>query len=139
MKLVKFALIAAAIVAAPLTPAVLAGATDPLFVNLLTNDAHRARMAVVFSTNQLERGHPVTFFFNDKGVVLLSKKNAKKFGEHQKLLGEAMKKGAQVIACPMCMKHYGVNQGDLIDGVKVGTPELTGGALFKDNTKTLTW
>lgn len=39
----------------------------------------------------------------------------------------------------MCMKHYDVKESDLLDGVKVGNPQLTGGALFRDNTKTLSW
>ena len=50
-----------------------------------------------------------------------------------------MKAGAMVIACPMCMKHYGVQEADLLPGIKVGQPDLTGDQLFKDNTKTLTW
>jgi hypothetical protein len=37
------------------------------------------------------------------------------------------------------MKKYGVKDSDLIDGVKIGSPELTGNALFKDNTQTLSW
>ena len=139
MKALRSALVAAALMLPALAGAACAGSNDPLFVNLLTSDAHRARMAVAFSKNQLERGHPVTFFFNDKGVLVLSKKGSKKYGEHQKLLGELMQKGAVVLACPMCMKHYGVKETDLIEGAKVGNPELTGGALFKDNTKTLTW
>lgn len=28
---------------------------------------------------------------------------------------------------------------DLLPGIKIGQPDLTGGQLFKDNTKTLTW
>jgi hypothetical protein len=39
----------------------------------------------------------------------------------------------------MCMKHYGVKESDLLQGLKVGSPELTGGAVFKDNSKSLTW
>lgn len=35
-----------------------------------------------------------------------------------------MKAGGTVIVCPMCMKHYGVTEADLIAGVKVGNPEL---------------
>jgi predicted peroxiredoxin len=139
MKIANATLLAAALLLAPLTGPATAGSTDPLFVNLLTEDVHRARMAVAFSKNQLELGHPVTFFFNDKGVLILSKKRSKTYGEHQKLIGELQAKGAVVLACPMCMKHYGVKDSDLIEGVKIGNPELTGGALFKDNTKTLTW
>ncbi len=112
---------------------------DPLFINLTSDDAHRARMALSFGSNQLERGHPLTVFLNDKAVYIGSKANATTFAEHQKKLGELMGKGAAVIVCPLCMKHYGVAEGDLIDGLQVGNPDLTGAALFKDDTKTLSW
>ena len=59
--------------------------------------------------------------------------------EQQKMLSALMSKGATVIACPMCMKHYGVKDADLIEGVKVGNPDLTGNLLFKEDTKILTW
>ena len=62
-----------------------------------------------------------------------------KFAEQQKMLSELMTKGASVIACPVCMKHYGVKDGDLMDGVKVGNPDMTSALLFKDGTQTLTW
>jgi predicted peroxiredoxin len=120
------------------TPAY-SGPNDPLFVNLLTEDGHRAGMALTFSKNQFERGHPVTVFFNDKGVLVLSKANAQKYGEQQKLIADLIGKGAVVLVCRMCMKHYGVAEGDLIPGAKFGTPELVGNGLFQDNTKTLTW
>lgn len=96
-------------------------------------------MAISFSKNQFERGHALTNFFNDQGARVVSKKYSKKFAAHQKLLADMMAKGATVIVCPMCMKHYGVKEADLIDGAKVSNPDLVGGALFKDNTKTLTW
>lgn len=120
-------------------PTAFAGDSDPLFVNLTTDDAHRANMAISFGKNQLERGHPLTLFINDKGVLISSKENAKKFPDHQKMLGELTHQGAVVLICPMCMKHYGIKESDLLPGLKVGNPELTGGALFKENTKTLSW
>ena len=116
-----------------------AGDKDPLFINMTTDEGHRATMAIGFGKNQMERGHPLTIFLNDKGVHVASKGNANKYGAQQKMLSEAMQKGATVIACPMCMKHYGVKETDLLSGIKVGKPELTGGQLFQDNTKTLTW
>ena len=61
------------------------------------------------------------------------------FKAHQGALAAIIKSGGNVIVCPMCMKHYGVEQSDLIDGAKTGNPELTGGLLFADDTKTLTW
>ena len=39
----------------------------------------------------------------------------------------------------MCVEHFSVEDSELIAGVKIGNPEATGSALFKDNTKTLTW
>ena len=33
-----------------------AGDTDPLFVNMTTDDAHRANMAITFGKAQMERG-----------------------------------------------------------------------------------
>jgi hypothetical protein len=32
-----------------------------------------------------------------------------------------------------------VKESDLLEGVKVGSPEITQGELFKPNTRTLTW
>ena len=33
---------------------------DPLFVNLTTDDTHRARMALVFTSRQQQLGRPIT-------------------------------------------------------------------------------
>jgi len=116
-----------------------AGDTDPLFINMTSDDPHRVNMAITFGGNQHKLGHPLTIFLNDKGVMVGSKANSNKFAEHQKALTELISKEATVLVCPMCMKHYGVKDADLLPGLKVGNPELTGGALFKDNSKTLTW
>ena len=139
MKFFLRMILALALVTGGIVHPTFAGNSDPLFVNLTTDDTHRANMGISFGKNQLERGHPLTIFLNDKGVFIGSKENATKFADHQKALGELMSKGAVVLICPMCMKHYGVKEADLLPGLKVGNPELTGGALFKDNTKTLTW
>jgi len=110
-----------------------------LFVNLTTDETHRADMAMGFSKAMTERGHPLTVWLNDKGVLLATRENAGKFADQQKLLSELLAKGATVIACPMCMKHYGVKEGDLIEGVKVGNPDMTSALLFKEGTQTLSW
>ena len=110
-----------------------------LFVNLTTDEGHRAEMAMVFANHMLERGHPVTIWLNDKGVFLAAKEHAGKFADQQKMLGELIAKGATVIACPFCMKYYGVKDSGLLEDVKVGNPDLTSSLLFKDDTKTLTW
>jgi sulfur relay (sulfurtransferase) complex TusBCD TusD component (DsrE family) len=118
---------------------VLAGDADPLFINMTSDDGHRATMAIAFGSKQHAKGHALTVFLNDKGVLVGSKAHAKKFGDQQKDLIDAMSKGATVIICPMCMKKYKVAEADLLPGIKVGSPDVTGAALFKDNSKTLTW
>lgn len=140
MSFLKICAIAFMLAIAPaINSSAIAGATDPLFVNATTDDGHRATMALTFSQHQLERKHPVTIFLNDRGVFIASKANAEKFKSQQALLDSLMKAGASVIVCPMCMKHYDIKEADLLPGIKVGTPEVTGAALFQDNAKTMTW
>ena len=116
-----------------------AGPNDPLFINLTSDDGHRIDMALSFGSNQMKRGHSLTVFMNDKAVLAASKANAEKFAEQQKTITSLLTAGANILVCPMCMKHYGVNEADLLPSLKVGNPELTGNALFGDNTKTLAW
>jgi sulfur relay (sulfurtransferase) complex TusBCD TusD component (DsrE family) len=116
-----------------------AGDNDPLFINLISDDGHRATMAIGFGAKQQAKGHPLSLFINDKAVAIASKKNSAKFADQQKALADVIAKGGMVIVCPLCMKHYGVKEADLLPDFKVGNPDLTGAALFKDNTKTLTW
>lgn len=140
MNIFKKLLILVAIVTAfSNATASLAASSDPLFVNMTTNDPHRAEMAITFGKAQFERGHPLTIFLNDKGVLVGSKSESVMFEKHQKVLNDLVDKGAKIISCPMCMKHYGVKVEDLIEGIQVGNPDLTGEALFQENTRTLTW
>jgi sulfur relay (sulfurtransferase) complex TusBCD TusD component (DsrE family) len=125
-------------IALPVMPAS-AGDHDPLFINLTTDDGHRVNMAFNFGGNQLKRGHELTIFMNDKAVLAASALNAEKFKEQQATIQSLLDAGATILVCPMCMKHYGVAESDLLPGLKVGNPELTGAALFKDDTKTMTW
>ena len=119
--------------------AAFAGELDPLFINMTSSDEHRAVMAIGFGVKQLEKGHPLTVFLNDKGVLLASTAHRSKNADQQKALTEIMAKGGTVIVCPLCMRHYQVQEKDLLAGIKIGNPDLTGAALFKDNTKTLSW
>ncbi len=139
MKLLLSYALALMMLVAPLAIQAHADNDDPLFVNMTTSDPHRAKMAIVFAKSQQGLNHPVTVFLNDKGVLVGAKSKAAEFQEHQKALSEIIDAGGVVIACPMCMEHYGVKADDLIKGIQLGKPELTGGQLFKDDTKTLTW
>ncbi|OYY95637.1 MAG: DsrE/DsrF-like family protein [Hydrogenophilales bacterium 28-61-23] len=116
-----------------------AGDADPLFINMSSGDAHRATHAIGFGVTQQAKGHPLTIFLNDKGVLIGSKAHAKQFARQQKDLMDAMSAGGTVIICPICMMHHKVKEADLLPGIKIGSPDVTGAALFKDNTKTMTW
>lgn len=139
MRIINRLLFIITLLAGCFTPAAFAADTDPLFVNLTTDDPHRANMGITFGLKQFQRGHPLTILLNDKGVFIGAKTGAERFAMHQKLLAELIGKGATVLICPMCMKQYGITEADLIPGVKLGSPEITGDALFKDNTKALSW
>lgn len=140
MKLLHKLLVACALAGAlSATVPAMADSQGSLFVNLTSEDPHRANMAMLFSKSMMERDHPLTIWLNDKAVVVAAKKHADKFADQQKTLADLIAKGATVIACPFCMKHYGVEESDLLSGVKVGNPDLTSSLLFKDDTKTLSW
>ena len=126
-------------VLAALSLSAFAGANDPLFINLTTDDAHRSTMAINFGKHHSANGHPLSIFLNDKGVILGVKAGAEKYAAQQKELTEIISKGGLVIICPSCLKNAGYTEADLLPGIKIGSPKLTGDALFKDGTKTMSW
>jgi sulfur relay (sulfurtransferase) complex TusBCD TusD component (DsrE family) len=85
----------------------LAADKAPLFINITTDEPHRANMTIAFGKNQFEHGYALTIFLNDRGVFVGSKAQAGKFGNHQKALADLVGKGATVLIRPMCMKHDG--------------------------------
>ncbi len=128
-------------------PPARAQATDghpPLFVNLTTDDAWRANMALSFARNAQNAGHPVTVFLNVTAVRLastaipqtvdpISGKSA------QQLLSEILDQGGTVIVCPMCLSHAGVARDTLMDRAQVGSPALTLPALFRPGGQVLSF
>ena len=112
---------------------------DPLFVLLTSNDAHRTKMAIGMSNNQCQKGHPLTVYLVDQGVMLASSRFEHRYAEHQAMLKNIMVNGGQVFICKMCMDQYGVKEGDLIKGLKYANPDDMGEAIFQPGTKTLSW
>jgi len=139
MKFMTRLLIVLALVLGAFSTITRAADGDPLFINLTTDDPHRSHMGITFGSNQLERGHPLTIFLNDRGVLVGTTAGDNRFSGHHKALAAMIDKGATVLICPMCMKHFGVNPGEVLPGIKVGNPDLMEAALFKRNTQTLTW
>lgn len=136
LKLLKVTVIATL---AALSLSAFAGENDPLFINLSTDELHRSSMAINFGKHHSANGHPLTIFLNDKAVMLGVKAGSAKFADQQQALSEVISRGALVIMCPMCLKQAGFTEADLISGVKLGGPKITGEALFKDGTKTMSW
>lgn len=124
---------------AALSLSAVAGPNDPLFINLSTDELHRSSMAINFGKHHSANGHPLTIFLNDKAVMMGVKAGSGKFADQQQALSEVIASGALVIMCPMCLKQAGYTEADLISGVKIGGPKITGDALFKDGTKTMSW
>ena len=119
--------------------AAFSAANDPLFINLSTDETGRASMAINFGKHHSANGHPLTIFLNDKATMLGVKAGSAKFSDQQQALSEVISSGALVIMCPMCLKQAGLTEADLIPGVKLGGPKITGDALFRDGTKTMSW
>lgn len=113
--------------------------SDPLFVSLTSDDAYRSTLAISVATRMFERGHPLTIFFNDRGILVTSRNNAEKFPDQQAALVKLAQGGATLLACPICMSHHGIAAPDLLDGIKVASPQALDDTLFRDGTKTLSW
>ena len=120
-------------------------ADESLFVNLSSSDIGRAAMAITFAHKVLvDRGIPVTIFLNVEGVRLADTT----IPQHTHVTGDTLQEklqkfmadGGTVIICPFCMQNVGgMTKGDLLDGVLMGVPELTQGALFADNATVLSY
>lgn len=115
------------------------GQGAPLFINLTSDEPHRVNMALSFGMKQLDRGHPLTVFLNDRGVHVGSTANADQFTEQQKTIAALLEKGAVVFICPMCMEHYGIAEGDVLPGLQVSNPDAIGEYLFEPYARTLSW
>jgi sulfur relay (sulfurtransferase) complex TusBCD TusD component (DsrE family) len=111
----------------------------PLFLNLTTDNSQRSEAGLNFAKEQMARGHSLTVLLNDQAVRMGSSTNLRNFIPQQKLLRDLMSKGAVVLVCRVCMRHYGVSEANLMQGMQLDDPERIGEALFRDNTRTLTW
>lgn len=122
-----------------LSTSVMAANLNALFVNLTSDAAHEAYMALHLSSMMNKDGHPVTVFLNDKGTMIASKAHSKEYAEAQSELKDLIKNGAQVLVCPMCILEYKVEAKDLLEGIQVANHKKVEAALFAPNTTTLSW
>ena len=135
--IIAFAFVAITL-GAGVQPAV-SGDKDPLFLSLVSDDAHAATMALHFAKTVQDQGHPVTVFFNNRGVLVASKAHGDTYPEQQKEIAALTSGGAVLLACPHCMEYYGIEKTDLLSGVDAGDSDMVTKQLFMDGTRTLTW
>jgi predicted peroxiredoxin len=137
MKILRIVVVLA-IALAGLIQVASAGSSDPLFVNLSTDDNHKANMAIALSKEMLKQGHPVTIYMNSAAVQIANKNNPR-YAMQQKKLSEFISKGGTALVCPVCEQFLHISQADLIPGVQLSNANAVSQALFRENTKTLSW
>lgn len=116
-----------------------AGDTDPLFILLGSDEPQRAVAGLTLGLHQHQSGHPLTLFLSDRAVLLGARSQAERYAAPQQLLQELLRQGAMVLVSPVSMRHHGVSEADLLPGLQVGNRQLTGEALFRSGTRTLSW
>ena len=126
-------------------PAMAQDGDSSLFVNLTSDELNRASMAISFATRVLEEKEiPVTVFLNVEGVRLADPRipaQTHATGKTPRQMLEAfMEAGGTVIACPMCMKNVGgLTEDVLIDGVVVGSSDVTWPPMFAEGATVLSY
>jgi len=123
-----------------------AGDDKGLFVNLTTADTWKATMAIGFAHKMaLKNGFkPVTIFVNTQAVNLIDKtrpsqKLAAADANIHGLLKSFIKDGGRVLVCGMCAKVEGIEHKNMLEGTEMGAPGAVMGALFNQDTRTMTW
>ena len=75
----------------------------------------------------MKNGIPVTIFLNVDGVKLMSA-GAEDISFHDENIHELLKtmisNGAEVIACPHCMEIHGLQESNLMEGVKISKGDM---------------
>jgi predicted peroxiredoxin len=116
-----------------------------LFVNLTSDEMNRAAMAISFSTRvRTEKQIPVTIFLNVEGARLadtgLPPHRHVSGQTLQEMLTDFMAAGGQVIVCPMCLKNVaGITAAAVLEGIAVGSSEVTWPPLFADDVTVLSY
>ncbi|MCS6949510.1 MAG: DsrE family protein [Armatimonadota bacterium] len=96
-----------------------------LFVNLTSDDAWRAEMALHYAQQAQRLGYRVVLFLNVRGVYVARKNPPASLRQAQANLQQMIRAGATVYVCPMCSRRAGMRvPDDWIEGVKAGSEEV---------------
>ncbi|MCS7213437.1 MAG: DsrE family protein [Candidatus Calescibacterium sp.] len=120
-----------------------------LFINLISDDPHRVKMAVHFAKLHLKNNKVahLTLFLNDRAVFAASKRSSNRYPTQQTDIAELFTYNTQehpdrvsVIVCPMCMDYYGVSVEDFFDNrLKTANIDIVSQRLSELNVRTMTW
>ncbi|HUU82078.1 MAG TPA: DsrE family protein [Phycisphaerae bacterium] len=110
-----------------------------IVINLTSGkeDLHSATMALELAGHGLKDGRAVIVFLNVRAPELADKNLPATCGLADKpairdTITNLMQEGATFLCCPSCMKVLGVQETDLIPGVKLATRELLFGNMGAD-------
>lgn len=120
------------------------GEGKTFFYNITTDEVWPAGMATAQAYNAAKNGHDVVIYLNVRGVYLASKdRKQDTLGATgrtaQETLQMAMKQGARVIVCPMCLSQAGLTREDLIEGTEAGGPDVLFSVLSRDDLVALSY
>ncbi len=94
-----------------------------------TDSLHYPFMALKVADAMQQHGAQVTLFLDIEGTRLADKgENLRvRWGAHDTTLGDLydrfVKAGGRVLVCPHCAEHFGIDEGTLREGAKLGTDD----------------
>jgi len=94
-----------------------------------TDSLHYPFMALEVADAMQQRGAQVTLFLDIEGARLANKgENLRvRWGSHDTTLGDLynrfVRAGGHVLVCPHCAEHFGIDEGALREGAKLGTDD----------------
>jgi predicted peroxiredoxin len=123
-----------------------AEAKKGLFINLTSDELNRAARAIALGISALERGDiDVTIFLNVEGANLADKNRPQhthatlNMTPHD-LLRDFIKKGGNLMVCPMCMRSVGgMREEDLMGGVHVASPDRIFDLMYTEGTHVVSY
>jgi predicted peroxiredoxin len=104
-------------------------ATDGVFIHISkgADDAHAVLMALMLA-DKFSTSNDVLVFFDKDGIEMVAKGapnlEMDPFDSSDEIFARLLKNGAEILACPACMKVAGVEEKDLRDGVKIAEKEM---------------
>ena len=101
-----------------------------------TDSLHYPFMALKVADAMQQRGAQVTLFLDIEGARLANKREnlQVRWGAHDTTLGDLydrfVKAGGHVLVCPHCAEHFGIDEGTLREGAKLGTDDTIASVMM---------